>query len=337
MIRIATLIIAIAATSPAAAQLADLDSLGRPTLKREASIMNDIVRIGDLVENAGAVADVAIFRAPDLGQTGTVPASRVIAAVRQHQIITLDTQGIGEVIVTRTSRAVTAKDIEARLLQALAGQYGLSGAKDLAAAFDHEVRTLQVEPGAIGELEVMRLSFDQRSRRFDVKLALPGSVVAQRASLRFTGSIVETVEAVIPLRAIAQSEVITSSDVMIERRPKSEFAGSTVLAIEDVLEFAAKRPLRQGQAIRQADVMKPELVTRNETVTMIFEAPGILLSFRGKALESGAMGDAINVLNTQSKRTVQATVSGQNQVVVTGNMARLVSNDQPSPKRNRAE
>src|SRR5262245_4943211 len=140
MIRIATLIIAISTTVPAAAQLADLDTFGRPTLKREASIMNDVVRIGDLVENAGAVADVAIFRAPDLGQTGTVPASRVIAAVRQHQIISLDTQGIGEVIVTRASRAVTAKDVEARLLQAVAGQYGLSGAKDLAAAFDHDVR-----------------------------------------------------------------------------------------------------------------------------------------------------------------------------------------------------
>ena len=32
-----------------------------------------LVRIGDLVENAGAAADVAVFRAPDLGQTGAVP------------------------------------------------------------------------------------------------------------------------------------------------------------------------------------------------------------------------------------------------------------------------
>ena len=43
---------------------------GSPTLKAEAMVSSEIVRIGDLVENAGAVADIPIFRAPDLGQSG---------------------------------------------------------------------------------------------------------------------------------------------------------------------------------------------------------------------------------------------------------------------------
>ena len=54
---------------------------GRPSL-------GEIVRIGDLVENAGAAADVPMFRAPDLGQTGAVPVARVAdarAALRHHR------------------------------------------------------------------------------------------------------------------------------------------------------------------------------------------------------------------------------------------------------------
>ena len=35
-----------------------------PTLKPQVTVAGEIVRIGDLVDNAGAVADVAIFRAP---------------------------------------------------------------------------------------------------------------------------------------------------------------------------------------------------------------------------------------------------------------------------------
>ena len=54
--------------------------------------------------------------------------------------------------------------------------------------------------------------------------------------------------------------------------------------------------------------MKPELVQRNETVTIIYEVPGIVLTMRGKAQEAGAEGDVISVLNVQSKRTVQGTV-----------------------------
>ncbi len=42
------------------------------------------MRIGDLIEHAGIIAKVPIFRAPDLGSTGTVPAEAVVEAVRQY-------------------------------------------------------------------------------------------------------------------------------------------------------------------------------------------------------------------------------------------------------------
>jgi flagella basal body P-ring formation protein FlgA len=78
--------------------------------------------------------------------------------------------------------------------------------------------------------------------------------------------------------------------------------------------MAVKRPLRIGQAVRAADLMKPEIVRQNEAVTITYERPGIVLSVRGKALEAGAEGDVINVLNIQSKRTLQTTVTGPGRV-----------------------
>jgi flagellar basal body P-ring formation protein FlgA len=44
----------------------------RPALRANVTVTGDIVRIGDLVDNAGAVAEVPIFRAPDLGTRGAV-------------------------------------------------------------------------------------------------------------------------------------------------------------------------------------------------------------------------------------------------------------------------
>jgi flagellar basal body P-ring formation protein FlgA len=296
-----------------------------PALRREVTVTGEIVRIGDLVENAGVVADVAIFRAPDLGQTGSVPAASVRDAVRPHHIISLDTRGLAAVQVTRASRAITQKELEARLVRALAGQSSLSNANDLAVSFDNEVRTLHIEPNA--ELGISRVALDQRTRRFEAMLDLPAAA-PRRPALRVTGTLVETAEAVIPLRAIAAGEVIRSSDVMIERRPKTE-----VIAIEDVLGFAAKRALKPGQVIRAGDVAKQELVGRNETVTIYYEAPGMVLTIRGKALDAGAMGDVVNVLNVQSKRTIQATVSGPGRVNVTALMPRVASNTTAEPAK----
>ncbi len=83
------------------------------------------MRIGDLVENAGIVAQVPIFRAPDLGFSGTVSAEAVAEAVRPHALIGLDTGGVQEVVVTRASRLIEAQAVENCLTAALSAQFAL--------------------------------------------------------------------------------------------------------------------------------------------------------------------------------------------------------------------
>jgi flagella basal body P-ring formation protein FlgA len=58
-------------------------------------------------------------------------------------------------------------------------------------------------------------------------------------------------------------------------------------------------------------------------VTLTYEATGLYLTIRGKALESGTEGDVVSVLNLQSKRTVSGVVSGRGQVTVSAPAARL--------------
>ena len=79
----------------------------------------------------------------------------------------------------------------------------------------------------------------------------------------------------------------------------------------------ARRQLRAGQAIKTADLVKPDLVQRDQTVTLIYEATGLYLTIRGKALDGGAEGDVVSVLNLQSKRTMTGTVIGRGQVAIT--------------------
>jgi flagella basal body P-ring formation protein FlgA len=296
-------------------------TISRPTLKAEAVVTGDIVRIGDLIENAGEAAEVAIFRAPDVGQTGSVPASRVLDAVLPHRVIGLDTRGLAEVVVTRASRQITSKDMEARILRALAGQSGLPDAANLTVMFDNDIKPLQVEAAITAELRIERLSYDPRSGRFDVSFELPGSAVARRLPLRYTGAIGETFEALVPARAIAQGQVIRAGDLVPTRRPKSEAAPNVVREAEQAVGRAAKRALRAGGIIYQSDVVKPEVVARNEAVTISYEVPGIVVSIRGQALEPGALGDVINVLNAQSKKTLQATITGPGRVSVGGTSA----------------
>ena len=318
-----------AAPAPAAAQSRDAELSDAPSLKAAATVTGDIVRIGDLIDNAGAVADVPIFRAPDLGQTGSVPVASVLAAIQGHHLVGLDSRGLSEVAVTRAARTITAKDVEARILLALAGKYGLPDSSNLAVIFDNEVRTLVVEASATGELAVARLSYEPRTTRFDVTFELPGSLVARRLSLRFTGAVSETFETVVPTHEIASGQVLNISDLAIERRPKAGLTSTTLTTVEQAQGLSTKHALRAGQVIHQADLAKPELVGRGETVTIVFQVPGITLTIIGKANDPGALGDLISVLNVQSKHTIQATVIGPARVSVNAPSARLAANTTP--------
>jgi len=286
-----------------------------PRLKELATVSSEFVRIGDLVENAGAAADIPVFRAPDLGHTGTVPISRIAGALRPHDITGIDTGGLTEVVVTRLSRAITGKEITDRVARAFAGQFGFSEAQNLSVILDRDIRILHVEATVTADFAVSRINVEPRTGRFDISFDLPGSAVARRKPLRLTGTVSETVETTTLARAVRPGEIIKASDIQVERRPKAE-VGSDALGAERVVGLTAKHPLRSGQALRLIDLMKPQVVQRNEAVTIIFEVPGIMLTVRGKALEAGAMGDVVSVLNTQSNRTIQATVTGPGRVVI---------------------
>ena len=295
-----------------------------PKLKELVTVTTGLVRIGDLIDNAGAAANVAVFRAPDLGQTGAVDVARITEAIKPHAIAVLDTGGLSQVVVTRLSRVVTGRDIEERIARALGGQYGLGESGSLAIQFDREVQPMHVEATAVADLTIARMYVDSRSGRFDIALDIPGSAAARRAPMRFTGTVTETVETATLIRAVARGEEIRESDVTIERRPKIQTAGEAI-GIDDVVGLSPKRALRAGEALRARDLIKAEVVARNDQVTIVYEVPGIMLTVRGKALEGGAKGELISVLNVQSKRTVHAEVRGPGHVIVTSTTARVAA------------
>jgi flagella basal body P-ring formation protein FlgA len=326
MLRI--LVVLLALTAPAIAQeaLEITGSLGTssPLLKRSVTVTSDVVRIGDLIENAGSAAQIAIFRAPDIGTSGNVPVSQVLQAARTHAVIGIDTADITEVRVTRASRTVTTQDVEARIAKAVAQKIGLaSGDSQMTARLDGDMTTFNIDASATAQMRVTRLTYDTRSGRFDAAVEVPGGNL--KRPLRFTGTAFETVEVATLLRPIERGGVVRANDVVMERRPKTEAGTDIADSSERVVGMAARRAMRAGQTLRMSDLSRPELVQRNENVTVIFEVPGIMLTSRAKALEAGAEGDLINVLNPQSKRTIQGVVTGPSTITVTSMKPRIAA------------
>lgn len=312
------------AGSNAAFAQSEQDAPVNPVLRASVTVNSDVVRIGDVVENAGTAAQIAIFRSPDLGTTGTLPAAQLIETLRNHQVIGVDTGNIREVSVTRSSRTLASKDIELQVARALEHRSGLGDAANLSITFDRDLRELQLDASNSGDMRASSTRFDPRNGRFDITFDIANDANARPTKLRFTGVAVETVEAAILTRSVERNEVLKASDVSVERRPKAE-VGNDAATRDRAVGMQARKPLQAGRPLRSADLGKPDRVTRDQSVTLIYETPGLYLTGRGKALESGAEGDTVNVLNLQSKRTVQGIVIGPGQVSVSIAAPRIVT------------
>src|SRR5258707_1421544 len=156
-----------ASVGAAFAQTRD-DVIAPPVLRGSVTISGDIVRIGDIIDNAGSAAQIAIYRAPDLGTTGSLQVAQVLSALRAHQVIGVDTRDLKQISVTRLARTLEGKDIELQIARALERRNGLGDAANLSLTFDRDPADVRLDAGFTGAMQPTIVRYDNRNGRFDV-------------------------------------------------------------------------------------------------------------------------------------------------------------------------
>jgi flagellar basal body P-ring formation protein FlgA len=317
--RISPSMVVRAALTLAAFMLAALPVLAAegPVLRGDVVAKGDVLTLGDLVEGVSdPEASRPLFRAPALGETGTIQASRIAAAAAGIGLKRIETEGRAQVTVTRAVRRAGAPEIEAAVKQALDAQHHVD-VRALSILFDGSPALL-VAPDLTAPVTVEELIYDRRGRRVSALVSIGRRPGERRASARVTGALVELVEAAVLTRPVSRGETVERSDLSIERKPREALPADVATDPASLAGQVARRALAAGQAIRAGDLDKPNLVARGETVTVVYEVPGMVLTLRARAGQGGGKGDLIAVVNPQSKKVLQAQVVAPGQVSVGG-------------------
>ncbi|MGQ3285558.1 flagellar basal body P-ring formation chaperone FlgA, partial [Bosea sp. (in: a-proteobacteria)] len=292
----------------------------RLQLRSDITLSRDLVSFGDLIAGLGLeAAQTPAFRAPALGETGTIQVARIVEAARGAGIITsaaeLEGAGQAQVVVTRAARRVMASDIEEAVKTGLQERYGVD-ARAFALTIDGGAPTIAVEPELTGEAVVSDLAYDARTRRLQARVTVPGSMALRLKPVRIAGQLVETVEVIVPRRAIARGETLGKADVVVERRPRDGQATDLIGDPRVAIDKVATRALMAGAPLRAGDLRREEIVAKGDLVTLVYESRGLTITMRGRAGEAGAMGDVVSVTNPQSKRVLHGTVSGPGRISI---------------------
>lgn len=142
---------------------------------------------------------------------------------------------------------------------------------------------------------------------------------AEGQTLRtFTGSVQIDREAagVQVTRVIRRGEAIAPGDVRLMGTRLSLLPRGGLDQIDNLSGVIARQELRPGMWLTDMMIKVPEVIRQGQPVTMILMKGPIRITAPAIARKAGAMGETIQVENTQSKRMVYARVMSRDEVQV---------------------
>ncbi|RED52457.1 flagellar basal body P-ring formation chaperone FlgA [Aestuariispira insulae] len=307
-----TIAFTIGLTGPAAAT--DKDTISAPVMLRsQVSVDNDQIRLGDVFLNVDKYAERTIARAPGPGKSITLKASWLWRVANFYSLDWRPTSKLDTATVTRSSIEIDSEQMVSQIRAEIEDKYRGEGPFEI--DLDRNLLSIQlptnVEPG----IRVRNLNIDQRSGRFSATVVAPaqGNILA---SIPLSGSIYEIIEVAVPARRLMRNEIITARDLQVIRVRKSDILRHAVTDADHLIGMAAKRVLISGNAVTLDDIQEPILVQRNTRVTVELQTDFMQLTAQGKAMQSGARGEIIQVRNLTSGKTIEAVVTGANLVTV---------------------
>jgi len=162
---------------------------------------------------------------------------------------------------------------------------------------------------------VSQLDYDRVSGRFTAVLSVTGDGI-EPINTRISGQVDELIELPVATARLPAGTVLRAEDVHMARVRAALANREMARQLTDAIGLQLRHQVSAGQPLALADLSHPEVVRRGSDVLMLLDSPGIVLTAQGKAMDGGAMGERIRVMNPVSRAVIEADVIGADRVRV---------------------
>jgi flagella basal body P-ring formation protein FlgA len=320
-IRIATLVvIALAALTihPAAATTAGADTaparVTAPALPLSVSrdrvtVTDDRIRLADLFTNTGDKGRAIVETAPAAGGQSVFDVYQLAAIARLHGLVWQARSWSEKVIVERASQVIPTEQILSTLRAAVEREMGAEGRYEIEIASRDLSLTLPAEVAATINVENLRVQ--RVSGQFSATVSAP-----EAPKLNVSGRVHRIIEVPTLNRRASAGDVLTREDINWVTLRADRVNRNIITDADRIIGMTPTRTLVEGKAIMAGEVRAPRIIAKGALVIMQLTTPHMVLSSKGRAMEHGAKGDVIKVMNIQSKTVVEGEVSPSGTIVV---------------------
>ncbi len=151
----------------------------------------------------------------------------------------------------------------------------------------------------------LNISEDQNKFTATAEVFVDGKSVAET---KLFGRYFEMVEVWLPLKDIAKDEIIKSEDLVNVKMRANRLRDDSITDLNDLLGKQALRTIRADKPIVKKDIREKVLIKKGDEVTAIYTYKGLQITSKMEALEDGAKGQRIKLLNTKSHKEISGRV-----------------------------
>ena len=123
-------------------------------------------------------------------------------------------------------------------------------------------------------------------------------------------------QVVMPIMPLARRTKVREEHVELREINVAKLKGSYFTRVEDVIGLETKRQIRPDKALNSNHLQAPVMIKKGEEVYITASSGTLSVKIPGIALSDGRLGQQISIRNKQSKRVVEAKITGPGQVTV---------------------
>lgn len=281
-------------------------------LKENSVVSGSTITLGDVFYDLPRDEDRVLGAAPGPGKDMVLNARTLLRIARAMDLPWRPVSAQDHIVIRSDATIIDEEMIVAHLQDALTAE-GVYGAYELEIPVQYQQITLPASYDAM--MDVARISYDQSTRRFNAVIAAP-SIDNPVQQVQISGIVTPVIRVPVMIENIQNGRIIRESDIDYITIREQAFNQSTIADAQSLVGMTARRVLLAGRPIREADIIAPQIIARGETVTLALSVGSMSITTLAKALQNGAKGDIIRVVNTSSNKTMQARVVGAGSVVV---------------------
>ncbi len=279
-------------------------------IKENSIITGDTIKLGDIFYGLTRDEDRILGNAPQPGKDMVLNARTLLRIATALDLPWRPSSNADKVVLRRDATIIKYDKIKEAIYTALYDE-GIFG--DYEISIPERYQQIILPANEPAEVSVTNIQIGSNRNVFDITLAAPSSQNPIQ-QIRVKGQMHPIIRVPVLTSNIENGRIIRPSDIETITIKEKNFSKGMIVDANKLVGMTAKRMLIAGRPIKEMEIMAPQMIERGQIVTLSLNSGTMNISTKVKALENGAKGDVIRVVNLSSNKSLQAIVIDNNKV-----------------------